>query len=273
MSSLSSTDKYNKFIDLLRKYNGYGRFNLNEIIAFLRNNPGFNVNKKNNNGQAPIISSVSDDIIINLLVNAGADINIRDNIGNTSLISKIRDWWNGTYIIVKALIKNGADVNIQNDEGETALKYAIENCYADALRIVKLLLNAGANVSLKDNRGKTALDFAYSRMDYYNNPETRVYWEIKQNMEQIVKLLEKEMMKYITEDIKTMNKRGMTVLKGLTEVRKDSKGNTIPLLDTNIIRRIMKQSKILMPPQKTPTSKKSDPTHKNKNAIKKQESV
>jgi len=265
MSRPWNSRKFKEFIELLNKYNWYGWHTSawNDITSFLHKHPTFNVNIKNRDGQSAVMTSVSNREILELLVKSGADVNVQDHSGNTALMYHMRKHYAGTAEIVKALLRFGAHVNLQNNAGETALMYAIKYCYGDSLDFVKLLLKAGADVSLKDSQGQTALDYAYSRREYYNE-QLHVYPPIRKGMETIVGILEKEMMKHIREDVKTMNKRGLTALHALTTVRKDAVGNAIPSLNQDLIRRIMKQSNTLMPPRQNPTSRKSEPMRAKK---------
>jgi len=86
------------------------------------------------------------------------------------------------------------------------------------------------------------------------------------NKTDFVKILGETMMRFIKKDMKTINQRSTAAFIGLTKTPKDSNGNAIPnaTLPPDLVSLIMKQSKQLMPPRKTPTSRKSDPTPNNK---------
>jgi hypothetical protein len=127
-------------------------------------------------------------------------------------------------------------------------------------KIIKLISDRSPDDAFtQTNRdGKNALDIARQM----NNTE-------------FVKILEQRMMRIIGKDMKTINQRSTAAFVGLTKTPKNSQGNAIPnaTLPPDIVSRMMKQSKQLMPPRKTPTSKKSDPTHNKKKVTTKRQSV
>jgi len=266
MSRTWNSRTFKEFLELLRTYNktynhqGWTSKQGHDITSFLHKHPTLNINTKNRDGRSVVMTSVNNRHIIELLVKSGADVNIQDNSGDTALMYHMKQHYAGTADIVRALVRFGADVNLQNNAGETPLMYAIQYCYGDSLEFVKLFLKAGADVSLKNKKGETALDYAYSRREYYEHPD--VYPPIRKGMETIVGILEKEMMQHIREDMKTMNKRGLTALYALTTVRKKADGSPTPSLNRDLVMRIMRQSNTLMPPRQVPTSRKSEPIHR-----------
>lgn len=94
-------------------------------------------------------------IINHLVTECGADINKKNLDGNTPLLiaaSKKK------FATVDALIQNGADQNIQNSDGRSFAHYAAPDLN---IKYSKKLSKEGADLSLKDKDGKTAADVAF----------------------------------------------------------------------------------------------------------------
>ena len=129
-----------------------------EKVFWLLEEPGIDVNARNNDGETALIRAVENGNIdiSKMLVEAGADVNVRNNDGNTALILASRtgkaaivellvtdnSYWDadGKYIIVMVW---GTDVNARNNEGETAFMVVHNPSETEDIGI--MLLDAGAD--------------------------------------------------------------------------------------------------------------------------------
>ena len=259
--------------------------NLSEFDSFLSKNPTL-INKKINSKGHTLLFQPRNRDFVNLLIQHGADVHIKDSGGNTALMYVLMTGRYGHTSAIEALIEHSKDViNVQNKSGDTALMYAINTLYSPTvLEIVKLLIKSGADVALKNKLGNTALEDAYYQRDYYKQIYTILgarpgsnYTDHIASWEKVVEIIEKEMMKHIQKEIKKQNIHSLTALKVLTSAQKAAKGNPSQSLNTDLIKRIMRQSHTLMPPRQVLTSAKSAPTYpeqrKNKSVNKKHPSV
>lgn len=277
-----SSQQLKKYESLLGRYYDRGG-NLSEFDSFLSKNPTL-INKKINSEGHTLLFQPRNRDFVNLLIQHGADVHITDSSGNTALMYLLMTGYYGDTSTIEALIEHSIDdINIQNKYGNTALIYAINKLYAPTvLDIVKLLIKSGADVALKNKLGNTALEVAYYQRDYYKQIYTILgarpgsTYDIA-SWERVVEIIEKEMMKHIHKEIKKQNIHSLTALKVLTSAHKATKGNPSQSLNTDLIKRIMRQSHTLMPPRQVLTSAKSVPTYpeqrKNKNVNKKHPSV
>ena len=275
-----SSQQLKKYESLIVRYYNSGG-NLSEFDSFLSKNPTL-INKKINSEGHTLLFQPRNRDFVNLLIQHGADVHIKDSDGNTALMYVLMTSRYGHTSAIEALIEHSKDViNVQNKSGNTALIYAINTLYSPTvLEIVKLLIKSGADVALKNKLGNTALEVAYEKRDYYKNLYTfpgSTYTHDIASWERVVEIIEKEMMKHIHKEIKKQNIHSLTALKVLTSAQKATKGTPSQSLNTDLIKRIMRQSHTLMPPRQVLTSAKSAPTYpeqrKNKSVNKKHPSV
>lgn len=142
---------------------GYFHF-VKELIRF-----GVDVNSKcyNNNTLLHMLISRGHgdmDIIKYLVENHGLNINTQNGYGNTPLIDMINTIYTPesnmqtlapyryTYADVLELIDLGADINIQNKVGDTAIILALKD---KLFPIVQILMRNGANLDLKNRKGES----------------------------------------------------------------------------------------------------------------------
>lgn len=130
---------------------------IKSIDYFLNKVNKTNVNRKNKDGETPIILTMKKfpnfsykHEIIEKLIKNGADINARDKDGNTLLMLIINKNNFDLDIIGKMLIDKGIDINAKNNKGQTALMVSASyGGYCD------LLIDRGADKNIKDNEGNT----------------------------------------------------------------------------------------------------------------------
>lgn len=154
------------------------------LIRRILNNVNFDINIKNDAGDAPIHRAVSckNDFALDALINAGADVNIKDAVGDTPLhrainfgnlemvnmlLGCVRTKVNlqnatgdvplhlasaeGKVDIMRSLLSDpNIDINIQNSVGNTPLHTAIDEKNFEAICV---LLNAGADVTKRNSIG------------------------------------------------------------------------------------------------------------------------
>ncbi len=139
----------------------------NEVAVKYLLDYGADVNVKNNNDEAPLLTllrsetnlesffTLNDNVRLNilkeLLKQPKIDLNVKDNDGNTPLFFAIKT--NNTRAM-KRLLKLGADVNAKNNNGDTPLICAVKKRNID---MVKHLIECGADVNAKNYNGDTPL--------------------------------------------------------------------------------------------------------------------
>lgn len=128
-----------------------------------------NVNKKNQNGNTPLMYSVyfgnmnwNSVQIVRMILDKGGKVNVKDKDGNTPLLFLCNNFGKtGTMKdnvnIMKMLLNKKANVNTRNKEGLSPLMCAIKSNYP---KYFKMLLDNGTKLNLKDKEGNTALDYA-----------------------------------------------------------------------------------------------------------------
>ena len=100
------------------------------------------------------MSSGLTDIVI-ALISAGADVNKKNSDGQTPLIMASIE---GNIEIVRALIEAGADVNVMEKDSKFTAVY-LASCYGHT-EVVKMLIKAGANIHITSTMGNTPLQIA-----------------------------------------------------------------------------------------------------------------
>lgn len=129
--------------------------------AEVKKNIGEGVNKRNSEGNTPLIVSAAQGHIsvVRYLISQGADIAARNNSGNDALGLAAGK---GHLEIIELLLDNNAEINNKNSNGNTALINAVAGGYID---VVTALLNRGANPNVQNQNGETALMFATLNRD------------------------------------------------------------------------------------------------------------
>ena len=89
------------------------------------------------------------------LISAGADVNKKNSDGQTPLMMASIE---GNIEIVKALIEAGADVNVM-EKGSKFTAVYLASCYGHT-EVVKTLIEAGANIHITTAMGNTPLQIA-----------------------------------------------------------------------------------------------------------------
>jgi uncharacterized protein len=112
--------------------------------------------------------------VLSLLEQPGIDVNMKNNNGRTTLIIASRC---GRTEIVAMLLEKGADLDAKDNNGKTAL---MEASTSGRTEIVQMLLNKGADLDAKDNMGYTALMMVQDENIYFPEVETAI---VKQNKE------------------------------------------------------------------------------------------
>lgn len=102
--------------------------------------------------------SLGSDAIAELLINAGVNLDIKDREGFAPLISAIAVA--GEPDIAIEIIKAGGDINTEDINGRTATELAIMN-WQDS--VVKALIDAGVDMNQKSENGDTLL---YTAIDH-----------------------------------------------------------------------------------------------------------
>ena len=146
----------------------------NELTSAIENNDttlvrnliknGFDLNKKNELGQAPlhIACALGKKDIVLLLLDAGADVNILENQTGASPLHKAAQ--SGVVEIAKLLLEHGAFINLQAPtHGHTPL---IDAVWHEKPEMVIYLLKHGANPDILASDGSTAMEWAIRT----NNP-------------------------------------------------------------------------------------------------------
>ncbi|XP_067663616.1 serine/threonine-protein phosphatase 6 regulatory ankyrin repeat subunit A-like [Haliotis asinina] len=123
------------------------------------------VNSKNKSGKTALhhVSKGVFDIgtrTISQLIAAGADVNAQDNDGNTPLMTSV------TAGHISSLLGAGADVNSKNKSGKTALHFFSENDYDFDTWTISQLIDVGADVNAQDDDGNTPLHVCVQNNSY-----------------------------------------------------------------------------------------------------------
>ena len=188
-------DEYSKSTPLIQAI----KYKQTDIINYLlENNADVNL-KEELTGFTPLMASLHDITITELLIEKGADIEAKDDDGINALVYAstynneemvkfllekgadantvceienehidisptplMNAAYRGNTNIINMLLENGADINYTTDYGMTALMYAASFNQFEA---AKVLLENNADTSITDEYGRTALDLAKSE-DY-----------------------------------------------------------------------------------------------------------
>ncbi len=157
---IESENRYGRIVPSI----GYSSFYKVEIIQFLIEEGGIDVNMRNDFGFTPLLKVVNfaepcfqgrDDFkeLLTLLIQAGAEIDGISPYKSGKRAALHYAVCNGLVDIVKLLIEAGADVNKMSDWG-TPLYLAAKGGHTI---MVKLLIEAGAKVNMQQENGRTAL--------------------------------------------------------------------------------------------------------------------
>ena len=142
---------------------------LNNIaIAELLIEKGADIEARNVDGINALVyaSTYNNEEMVKFLLEKGADANTVCEIENEHIDISPTPLMNAAYRgntnIINMLLENGADINYTTDYGMTALMYAASFNQFEA---AKVLLENNADTSVTDEYGRTALDLAKSE-DY-----------------------------------------------------------------------------------------------------------
>lgn len=118
---------------------------------------GANVNKKNFDGETPLlISTLLENMkVVEKLVNAGADVNLKDNKGNTALQYALN--YLDDLNIARILIEAGGNVDVARLNGSTALHFAALH---NNVTVIEYLLRNGMDANTRDDQERTPLHLA-----------------------------------------------------------------------------------------------------------------
>eukprot|EP00833_Pecoramyces_ruminatium_P014543 jgi/Orpsp1_1/1188575/evm.model.d7180000065834.1 len=123
------------------------RRKITALVEYLVNN-GVDINKKNSEGEVPIILSAkySNEDIVNILISKGVNVNEEDEYSNTPLFYAVkRKRISKKENIIKNLIKAGANVNKKDKYGKIPLTYLIER-KVDNIELIKYFVSHGTNI-------------------------------------------------------------------------------------------------------------------------------
>lgn len=131
-----------------------------EVVSFLLNVPGINLDAKNRRGDTALIYASRKGFlgIVIKLLDKGASPDLNNGLGDRALLWAAR---NGYEDIVIALLHKGVDVNAANHKGETALMWAASKGFRKIVDILKAV--DGVKIDQKNHKGETALDLAEKR--------------------------------------------------------------------------------------------------------------
>jgi L-ascorbate metabolism protein UlaG (beta-lactamase superfamily) len=138
-------------------------FRGNGATAELLLQAGVDLNKKDNFGRTPLLSSawVGNDEVLAVLLKAGADPNLATEQGQTPLIKAAES---GNLAAAEALLAAGAKVDaLESPQGRQALHIAAARGYGD---IAATLVKAGAPLNTIDNAGATPIMLASNHGNY-----------------------------------------------------------------------------------------------------------
>lgn len=127
-----------------------------EVVRVLVEKEPENVNKRNDNGESPLLLAVRREnlMIVELLLAAGAQPDCADDNGVLPLHIAAG---NGDYFVGKALLSSGAQINRKDADGQTPLILAAENGRND---FSAMLIEMGADVNAVDNDQHSAMYYA-----------------------------------------------------------------------------------------------------------------
>jgi hypothetical protein len=132
------------------------------------------------------------------LIAKGADVNAIDKYGSSALMWAV---FRGQLEICKLLVAHGAHVNARDAAANTSLMWAVRE---GSLEICKFLIAHGADLYVQDKFGETPLILAGSE-----------HLNAFRNLEEICKLLIKEMIKQEKKQARTVLYQTMKVHKGM----------------------------------------------------------
>jgi len=100
-------------------------YNNKDMINYLMNCSGVDINKENSFGETYLINTLQNDYLTTAkyLIQCGADVNKEDQFGRLPLIIAIE---HNNEELVKYLIEYGADINKKTSHGETPLNYTFK---------------------------------------------------------------------------------------------------------------------------------------------------
>ena len=152
-------DEYSKSTPLIQAI----KYKQTDIINYLlENNADVNL-KEELTGFTPLMASLNNIAIVELLIEKGADIEAKDDDGINALV------YASTYNdeeMVKFLLEKGADANtvceIENEHTDIASTPLMNAAYRGNTNIINMLLENGANINYTTDFGMTALMMAAS---------------------------------------------------------------------------------------------------------------
>ena len=152
-------DEYSKSTPLIQAI----KYKQTDIINYLlENNADVNL-KEELTGFTPLMASLHDITITELLIEKGADIEAKDDDGINALV------YASTYNneeMVKFLLEKGADANtvceIENEHTDIASTPLMNAAYRGNTNIINMLLENGADINYTTDFGMTALMMAAS---------------------------------------------------------------------------------------------------------------
>ena len=152
-------DEYSKSTPLIQAI----KYKQTDIINYLlENNADVNL-KEELTGFTPLMASLHDITITELLIEKGADIEAKDDDGINALV------YASTYNneeMVKFLLEKGADANtvceIENEHTDIASTPLMNAAYRGNTNIINMLLENGADINYTTDYGMTALMMASS---------------------------------------------------------------------------------------------------------------
>lgn len=159
--------KQNENYQALYKINDFIRKNNIDAINDVINNPTFDINLQDENGDSALHLAIlyRNFQVIKLFVSKKANINIRDIDGKTPLMSHLER--NADMLIVNFLLENGASLISRDKNGITPLMYAV---ISKNLEAVKKLVYMGANIDdndyFKRNVKSYALKYSYKIFEF-----------------------------------------------------------------------------------------------------------
>ena len=197
-------DEYSKSTPLIQAI----KYKQTDIINYLlENNADVNL-KEELTGFTPLMASLHDITITELLIEKGADIEAKDDDGINALV------YASTYNneeMVKFLLEKGADANtvceIENEHTDIASTPLMNAAYRGNTNIINMLLENGADINYTTDFGMTALmmaasfnQFEAAKVLLENNADTSITDEYgrtaldlakSEDYKDIVELLEK----------------------------------------------------------------------------------
>ena len=182
----------------------YGKTEIVQLLITSSKDFNIDLNTRDDNGWTPLhmacINGKTE--IVQLLITSSKDFNIdlnaRDDNGSTPFHMACVY---GKTEIVRFLITSSKDFNIdlnaRDDEGMTAFH---EACVYGKTEIFQLMLKNweefGLDIKAQNNQGKTPIDYVKERTQ-----KTSRYSELKDNLEQVMKMLEMEYSKMDVQNL------------------------------------------------------------------------